>query len=68
MILKVSVKTNSPFEKVEKTEDGYKVYITEKPIHGKANEALIKVLKKFFKQDVEIVSGMTSSRKLVKLL
>jgi uncharacterized protein (TIGR00251 family) len=55
-------------EKIEKFPDNnYEVWIKEKPIDGKANEELIKILKKYFKKDVKIVSGFTSRNKIVEV-
>lgn len=47
-----------------------KIHITEKPLAGKANEALIRLLAKVFdlpKEDVIIKSGVTSRNKTVWL-
>ena len=41
------------------------IKIKAQPIEGKANKEIIKFLKKIFKKDVEIVSGLTSSQKTV---
>ncbi|WP_292460333.1 DUF167 domain-containing protein [Methanothermococcus sp.] len=41
------------------------IKIKAQPIEGKANKEIIKFLKKIFKKDVEIVSGLTSSQKTI---
>ncbi|MFH1503631.1 MAG: DUF167 domain-containing protein [Candidatus Diapherotrites archaeon] len=67
MKIKIKLHSNSSREKIEKiSEDKYEVWIKEKPIGGKANEELIKVLKKYFKKPVEIVQGFKSKNKIVK--
>ena len=59
--MKISIKLhpNSSQEKINEIEKNksYEVWIKEKPIDGKANEELIKVLKKIFQKICEIVSG-----------
>ena len=55
---------------VETTEGSFDVHLKQKPVDGKANEALIKVLAKHFgvrQNDVEIVSGFTSKMKIVEI-
>jgi uncharacterized protein (TIGR00251 family) len=58
-------------DKVVETAAGvFDVHIKQKPVDGKANEALIKVLAKHFgvrQNDVEIVSGFTSRMKIVEI-
>ena len=68
--VKISVKLhpNSSQEKIVKlNEKEYEVWIKEKPIDGKANEELIKILKKYFKKQVEIVSGFKSKNKIIEI-
>lgn len=55
---------------VEHSEGSFEVHLKQKPVDGKANEALIKVLAKHFgvrQNDVEIVSGFTSRVKIVEI-
>ena len=55
MIIKIKVKPNSSQEKIEKISDNnYKVWIKEKPIDGKANIELCKLLKKYFGKPARI--------------
>jgi uncharacterized protein (TIGR00251 family) len=58
-------------DQVIETETGiFDVHIKQKPVDGKANEALIKVLAKHFgvrQNDVEIISGYTSRMKIVEI-
>jgi hypothetical protein len=69
--MKISIKLhpNSSQEKIKEIgkDKEYEVWIKEKPIDGKANEELIKVLKKHFKKDVKITSGFSSRRKIVNI-
>jgi hypothetical protein len=44
----IQVKTGSKETKVVKIDSGLKVYLTSKPIKGKANEQLIEVLSDYF--------------------
>jgi uncharacterized protein (TIGR00251 family) len=52
--------------KIEKNKE-YEVWIKEKPIDGKANEELIKVLKKYFGKSVKIVHGFKSKKKVIDI-
>ena len=50
--------------------DGIKVKLKSPPVDGKANSELIAILAKEYgipKRDVEIVSGMNSKKKVVRL-
>ena len=40
---------------------------TQQPEKNKANKEIIKELKKFFKVDIQIVSGLTSKEKKIKI-
>lgn len=65
----VKVHSNSSQEKIELNDKGYyEVWIREKPIDGKANLELTRLLKKYFKKNVEIVSGSNSRRKVVEII
>ena len=69
MKIKIKVKPNSSQEKVVKNSDiEYDVWIKEKPVDGKANLELIKLLSKYFGREVEIKSGFTSRRKIINAL
>lgn len=68
MKIKIKVKPNSSQEKVVKNSDiEYDVWIKEKPVDGKANLELIKLLSKYFGREVEIKSGFTSRRKIINV-
>lgn len=69
--MKISIKLhpNSSQEKIKEIEKDkdYEIWIKEKPVDGKANEELLKLLKKHFKKEVKIVSGFKSRKKTVEI-
>lgn len=69
MRIKIKLHPNSSQEKIKEVvkDKEYEVWIGEKPIDGKANEELIKVLKKYFKKQVTIVHGLKSREKVVEV-
>lgn len=58
-------------EGIEKTgEDSYKIKVTTAPEKGKANAKIIELLAEEFgirKQNITIISGLASNRKVVEL-
>lgn len=67
--VKIKLHPNSSKEEIKKIyETDYEVWIKEKPVDGKANAYLEKLLKKYFSKDVKIVSGFSSRRKIVEIL
>ena len=69
MKIKIKLHPSSSQEKIEEIvkDKEYEVWIKEKPIDGKANEELVKVLKKYFKKQVKIVHGLKSREKIVEI-
>ena len=70
MKISVTVKLKSKQEKVEKTDNGYLVYVKEPPIENRANEAIVKLLAEYFnvsKSQVIILKGLTSKHKIVEI-
>ena len=67
MKISVKVKPNAKQEKIEKTgERDFLVWVKEKPQEGKANQAVIRVLAKYFgvpKSEVILLKGQTSREK-----
>ncbi len=65
----IKVIPKSSQNKIEKMEDGsYKVWVTVVPEKGKANQAVVKLLSKYFKvakSQIEIVGGKTAREKIV---
>jgi len=69
MKIKVKLHPNSSQEKIEKkNKNKYEVWLKEKPVDNKANEKLVKILKKYFKKQVKIKSGLNSREKIVEIL
>ena len=70
MKINVRIKPRSSRNKVEKTDTGYAVYVTEPPIDNRANIALIELLSEYFdvsKSKVRIVIGLKSKNKVVDI-
>jgi uncharacterized protein (TIGR00251 family) len=69
MKLSIKLHPNSSQEKIEEIEKDkkYEVWLKEKPIEGKANLELIKILKKHFKKDIKIISGFSSRKKIIDI-
>ena len=65
----VEVKAGSRDEGVELIEEGqYLVKVKEMRQKGKANQAVLKLLKKFLGKQAILVSGATSTTMIVELL
>ena len=65
----VIVKPNSPKNEVINQDNNIlKIALKAQPEQGKANIELVKFFKKHFKKDIKIISGLTSKKKLVKIL
>ena len=70
LYIKVKVQSKAPkTEIVDQMDDGtYKVKVAAQPVRGKANEELLKYLKKsLVLSDAQIVSGGRDSVKLIRL-
>ncbi|MCK5612258.1 DUF167 domain-containing protein [Candidatus Pacearchaeota archaeon] len=68
MKIKLKVHANSSQEKIiENSANSYEIWIKQKPVDGKANIYLEKILKKHFKKNVKITSGLTSKNKIIQL-
>lgn len=66
--IKVRTHPNSSQEKVKETLDGLEVWLKEKPIDGKANDSLVKILKHHFQNEVKIISGFSSRNKIIEIV
>lgn len=67
---KIKVTAGAKVEKIEFLDDLIKIKIKEKPIEGKANKAIteyLSILLNIPKSKIEIISGKTSSNKIVKV-
>jgi len=49
-------------------KDAYPMHVNAQPEKGKANLEIIKFFKKKMKLNIQIISGKTSRKKLVKIL
>ena len=68
MNLKIKLHPNSSQEKIKMLkENEYEIWIKEKPVDNKANTKLINLLKKHFKKDVKIKSGLKGRNKIVEM-
>ena len=68
MKIKVRVRPNSGRQEIQKlSEEEYKVFLKKSPEDNKANEELVKLLKKHFKQEVKIIKGHTSRDKVIEV-
>ena len=67
-LLKVVVKTNAMKTEIIGQINGLvKIAISAPPEGGKANRELVKFLTKLLKKNVEIISGLTSRQKILKI-
>ena len=65
MLIKVKVHPRSKKEEVKEGEV-WEVWVREPPLEGRANEAVIKLLKKYFKR-VRLVKGHRSRLKIFEV-
>ncbi len=65
--MKIRVKPNSGKQEVIEENGITTVYLKSQPEKGKANQELLKILKKHFKKEVRIKSGFTSKNKTIIL-
>lgn len=66
--IKVKVKTKRPKTEIKKIEnDIYYINLKSAPEKGKANKELINFLSKHFKKRVQIIKGLKSKEKIIKL-
>jgi len=72
MKIAVKVKPGSKREQVEQLDEtNFTVRVKAKPIDGKANDAVIKVLADYFdvsKSDVILLKGQTSKQKIFEII
>lgn len=70
MIINVKVIPRSSKNKIEKIENGYKVWLKSPPVDGKANEELINFLSEVFNKkpsEIAILKGKNSKMKTIKI-
>ncbi|MBI4993391.1 DUF167 domain-containing protein [Candidatus Wolfebacteria bacterium] len=79
MKISIKVKPSAKIEKIEKipelligkNEIDFKVWVKEPAKEGKANEAVIRALAKYFgvpKSAVNIISGAASKQKIIEII
>lgn len=72
MKIKVKVHTNSKTKNIEKDINGiFQVYTNQRPVEGKANEEVIKIIAEYLKvkpNRVFIESGKKSKEKTVEVM
>ena len=72
MRITVHARPRAQQEKVEKIDaENYKVFVKEPPVQGRANQAILQALAKYFKvpkSNVRLVVGHTSRIKIVDVI
>lgn len=67
----VKVKLKSRKEKCEKiSENNFLIFVKDAPIEGRANEAVLKILAKYFKISkfqIKIILGLKSRQKVIEI-
>ena len=69
MRLNIKIQPNSGRQEIQTNINGQiqKVFLKKPAKDNKANEELVKFLKKHFAKEVKIISGFTSKRKLIEI-
>ena len=65
VIIKAKVKTNSPRFLIHLKEDRVMIEVSGPPEKGKANQEIIRNLRKLFRRNVEIARGSLSRQKTI---
>ena len=67
MEIRIKVKTNAPKDSVTMKDDLYHIEVRESPEKGKANQAVIKLLSKYFKKPIKMVRGFKNKEKVLRI-
>jgi uncharacterized protein (TIGR00251 family) len=68
MRIYVKVKPSSGRQElIKEDKDSYIAYLKSPPEDNKANVELVKLLHNYFKTDVKIKTGLTSSNKIIEI-
>jgi uncharacterized protein (TIGR00251 family) len=68
MIIKIKVKPQSGRQEIKKiSENEYLVYLKKPPEDNRANLELIGLLKKYFSRNINIIKGLKSKNKLIRV-
>ncbi len=65
ILIKLLVVPNSRSQCVELGDEGIVIRLKSPPVKGKANDELVRFLKKLLKKPISIVSGFTSREKVI---
>ena len=65
-LIRVKVHPSSKEERVERKDDRWEIWVKEEAREGKANKAVIRILKRFFRR-VRLVRGAKSRLKLFEV-
>ena len=71
MKINVRMKLRASRGRVEKTDDGYVVYVSEPPTENRANKALVELLSSHLdvpKSRIRIVAGLKSRNKVIEIV
>lgn len=66
-VVKIGENELAPLGVPQNTKLWGKIWIKEKPIDGKANSAIEKLMKKYFNAGCEVVSGFSSRNKIIEV-
>ena len=67
MIIKIKIKTKAKEEKLITKGELWEAWVKEPPEQGKANAALIKLIKKTLGKDAKIIKGHKNRVKIISL-
>ncbi len=67
MIKKIKVHAGSSKEDVKEIDNKLEIWVKKISINGKANEEVVRVLKKYFGKPVRILSGLSSRKKIIEV-
>lgn len=65
--MEIKVKAGSSKDEVVESEDGLVVYVKKRAVDGKANKAVVKLLKKYFGKGVRIIKGLKGKNKIIEI-
>ena len=69
MIIRILVKAHSgKNELIKRSDSDYLVFLKEEAENNKANLALLKLLRRHFKQHIKIIKGHMSKNKIIEVL
>ncbi|MHA1978551.1 MAG: DUF167 domain-containing protein [Candidatus Hodarchaeales archaeon] len=66
-LITIKVKTRQSFNMIRLENGEIRVYVKDPPVKNKANKTLIKLLRKHFKNDVNLEYGQNNKTKIVRI-